>query len=234
MGLIVLAVNIIIRPQRDAGILRRYRYFMVVTVWSYIIPTLSPVKSFYLGGAFYGCFLSLTTVGIGDLVSWWQNRHPKRKWLPGVALLAIVLVQAHRPQFAMQFGPALASDLNNVAENVSAALVADVRRSGKKSPVVFVESPDPITDALLAFNVHLARLPMNPANGYYIESIEDAKSAANSSDYVFISEDRMYMNYPGDKLSAALLSWTLHNQDYSILSDYVDSAGHHSYLFRHL
>jgi hypothetical protein len=232
-GLGVAVLNLAIRPQPTTSLRRRYRLFLLVVIWSFLIPTLSPIKTFFLGASFFGCFICFTIAGIHDLAIWAQRSFPKlASWLVPIVVSACALLLVGPPPFVMTTAPAEAAELNQIADAIAGPLVDDAKKAGTATRCVFVVSPTPLTGAYFVFQARLAGLTMTSAEAYYVDSLSDGESLADHCDYLFLSESRTTSNYPGDRLVDPMIAWARANPSYSILVDFVDSRARHNLLFR--
>src|SRR4029079_4722165 len=65
VGVVVFLINVgRLLWRKDVDRLMRYVGYAGAVVTAYLVPTVSPLKTFYLGGIFYGTFLFFTLNGL--------------------------------------------------------------------------------------------------------------------------------------------------------------------------
>ena len=232
LGLAVAILNAAFSPFAAFGSRRRYWFFAAVALWSYVIPTISPVKSFFLGGIFYGCFFCFTLLGLCNLIIWLQLRQPKSAWLAIPVLLAILACELTSPSLATPVNKNQAGEETRIADAVSQALIIDIPRRQDRNPSIFVESPDPVPEMYLGYAADTAGEHLRVGDGYYTAPLSKAEANATHFRYIFLSQSHLSMNYEGDQLSASMIAWALTNPNFKLVAEYTDDMGRHNYLFR--
>ena len=200
---------------------------------TYLIPTVSPIKSYFLGGVFYGCFLWFTLVGLIDLLRHAGGAFPNwTGWIAPIVLLALCVATFRSVPLATPVDPATAAELNAVSDHTADDVINDMRSRSAKSAIVYFQTPDPVTSYYIVYRARLVGMHVGTAEGFYLQTLDDDKQAMRMADYAFLSEAATLLNFPGDRLNADLLAWIKTDANVSLLSDFVDAHGRHNYLYR--
>lgn len=217
-----------------------YTSFGFVTFVAYLIPTISPVKSAFLGSLFYGTFIFIV---IRSLVLVFQQSKVSGdpelghfrvvQTMAPVALLLFTLLTFHGwvlfTTSAAYNGPEWTRAYDNLATAIENAVVdADLQ----KTAVVFVTSAYPISDANITLLGRLHRTNMRGDPGYYIRQLSAAEEEARKDDFILISQSKFIGTYPGAKLGLPLLEWLKNLDDFYLISELSFDDGLHTYLFK--
>ncbi len=215
----------------------RYCYFALVTFLAYLIPTISPVKTPFLGSIFYGAFLFFTVRGL--VLAFGTRINPGQRGSPwfnlgqviGPALLIFMTVMTFRgwPLLSRQDN---AVEWTRASDHLTAALEEAVTAMGLHRPaIVFITGAFPVSSADVALFSRWHGVNMEGDGGYYLRTIEQEKEHALRADFVLISQ-KVIGRYPGSELNPDLLQWTRSSDDFALVTDFTYSDGLHAYLFR--
>ena len=218
----------------------RYCGFAILSLVAYLIPTLSPVKSPYLGSIFYGTYLLFTVWGL--VLAFRQRMDPAQlepRWfnlgraIGPVLLILLTIVSFHGwvLMSAMAIG-GNGAEWTRAANQLTDALEKTVLAMGLPRPaIVFITAAYPINSANVSLLSRWHGVSMEGDGGYYMRTIEEEKEHAVHADFVLISQKFMGP-YPGSELSPVLLQWIQTSDDFSLVTDVAYSDGLHAYLFR--
>lgn len=221
---------------------------VTMVVLAYLIPTLSGVKSYYLGGIFYGTFLVATIGTLAAIFRPW-GAHPSRpahraRWLLAV-LAGTVLLTTPTVPFVHHWDPRLAADRRAAYQQMVSAIVADASQRqfaapGESAPAVshplrpvsvYTASPTVMTAASVSLLARWQGIPTVGIGGYYTRTIQALQREAGQSDYLILSELHDSL-YPGSIHSPRLLELVKNDPDFMTLSTFQDVHGSRTYLFR--
>lgn len=234
VGLIVLVVHAIVRPATVLGSAGRYWLFAAVLFFAYLIATLSPVKSYYLGGAFYGCFLWFTLVGLVDLLLYAQAAFPRMSYVGAPAILGVLCLLTFRlnPLFWTAVAPADAAALRAISDSAANAILADMQRRNVVYSKVFFQTTDPVQSTYVVWRGGLAHKSIDAVDGAFRRSLNEDEREMSGADYAFLTKAAKPTTYPGFRFNSDMLTWAKQNQSFSVIWNFVDAQKKESYLFR--
>lgn len=208
-----------------------------MVVLAYLIPTLSGVKSYFLGGIFYGTFLIATIASITTLLHDLDARHESpahhMRWALPIVATVIVLTAPSVP-LVNAWDHRFTVEIRAVYRQMMDAIAADTARSTSAGREVVVYTPSPFI-----MNAHAITLlsrwkgaPIVGLEGYYPRTMSEQRANLERSDYVILSELNDSV-YPGSALAPALLALVRSDPDFEKISDFEHADGLHTFLFRH-
>ena len=208
-----------------------------MVVLAYLIPTLSGVKSYFLGGIFYGTFLIATIVSITALVhhldaSRESPKHRMRWALPAVA--SVIVLTAPSVPLARVWDHRFTVEIRAVYQQMMDAIVRDASQSPspKQSVVVYTPSPFVMNAGAITLLSRWEGAPIAGLEGYYPRTMSEQRANLEKSDYVILSELNDSV-YPGSTLSPELLALVRSDPDFEKISVFEHANGLHTFLFRH-
>lgn len=215
----------------------RYCCFALVILLAYLIPTMAPVKTPFLGSIFYGAFLFFTVWGL--VLAFGARKDPAwpgPRWLNlgpavGPALLIFMTVMTFRgwPLLSKQDN---AAEWTRASDHLTAALERAVTAIGLHRPaIVFITGAFPVSSANVSLFSRWHGVNMEGDGGYYLRTIDEEKEHALRADFVLISQ-KVIGRYPGSELNPELLQWIRSSDDFALVTDFTYSDGLHAYLFR--
>lgn len=256
VGLIVLVVHAIVRSATILGSAGRYWLFAAVLCFAYLIAAFSPVKSYYLGGAFYGCFLWFTLVGLADLLLYAQAAFPRMSFVGAPAILGVLCLLTFQlnplwctvaPADALSAGatvhgiadpctvlPADAAAIRAISDGVADAILADMQRRNVVYATVFFQTTDPVESTYVVWRAALAHKLIVPVDSFFRSSLKEDERVMSGADYAFLSEAAIpsHIDYPGYRFNSDMFTWAKTNSSFSAIWNFVDAQQKESYLFR--
>jgi hypothetical protein len=238
IGLAAFAANIIqlLWSGRREDLVYYSCYAGVVLV-AYLIPTLSPVKSYYLGGIFYGTFLVFT---IASLVALFQAITSRlARYTLGAALAGLALFTAPGVPLATKVDPKDAADWRAAYDQMVAAIVKDVAHSSVSSgvaasgtPLVVYTSSPGVNAQTISIILRWEGISVRPDTSYYTRTLQTLEKQLLRSDYAILS-DFHDESYPGWILTPQLLEFAMKQAEFETISTYTHPSGMRIYLLKH-
>jgi hypothetical protein len=208
VALIMVRLGIaLLHDRRDVG---RSITLVVAVLVAYAIPTLSPVKSYFLGAMFYGVFIVAMALnfcaivaGLEDILSRLTLSPALRRWLvSGLHLLPLVVVLSlfvykcfpARVEVATRFSQDQIHDIRTATEQVwsllqQRSLMPDARASVQagKVPVVIFSSPYPVTSRTIELYAVQARMPLHVRGEYFERTLDAAAKVLLAADVAIVT-----------------------------------------------
>lgn len=192
---------------------------------AYAIPTLSNVKSYFLGAMFYGLFIVAMTLNFGAVVagldaviSRLMPRPPLQHWLrsglhlvPLAAVLSLFIATCIPGQVILPtaFTPDQIQDVRTAMAKVWSLLqersqgVEASARSGK-APVVSFSSPYPVTPTTIQLYALQAGTRLDVRGEFFNRTLDAAEKALLASDLAIVTSS-MPHNLPGPRMGDELI-----------------------------
>jgi hypothetical protein len=209
-GLALIMVRLglaLLHDSRDVG---RSITLVVAVLVAYAIPTLSPVKSYFLGAMFYGVFIvamalnfCAVVAGLEGILSRLTLSPALRRWLvSGLHLPPLVVVLplfVHdcfpgRVEVATKFNQDQIHDFRTATEKVwsllqQKSLMPDAQASleAGKVPVVIFSSPYPVTSRTIELYAVQARMPLRVRGEYFDRTLDAAAKVLLASDVAIVT-----------------------------------------------
>jgi hypothetical protein len=209
-GLALIMVRLglaLLHDSRDVG---RSITLVVAVLVAYAIPTLSPVKSYFLGAMFYGLFIvamalnfCAVVAGLEGILSRLTLSPALRRWLvSGLHLPPLVVVLplfVHncfpgRVEVATKFNQDQIHDFRTATEKVwsllqQKSLMPDAQASVEagKVPVVIFSSPYPVTSRTIELYAVQARMPLRVRGEYFDRTLDAAAKVLLASDVAIVT-----------------------------------------------
>jgi hypothetical protein len=218
-----------------------------VVILAYLIPTISSVKSYFLGGVFYGTFIVATIAALVSIVRA-SEEHRNRvgyaaRWaLPVVACLT--LFTAPGLPLVDVWDRQLAAESNAVYQQMMSAIARDSSQrdlTDAVNPLPRPSSPQPVhvyTPSPFVMNGHAISLIARwegkrivGTEGYYTRTIPEQQANLTKSNYVILSELHD-TRYPGSSLSPQLLELVEADPRFETISVFRHANGLRTLLFR--
>jgi phosphoglycerol transferase len=237
LGLFFLTVTSYLLWRRRAvdQALRLFIFAGAVSV-AYLIPTASPVKTYYLGGMFYGTFLLFTLTVLTlffelleDTIRARGYRAVLVKYAALVMLLLVALTSVDRFSLVSQFDPAASADLRVVSARIVAA-ISSAAENKHRQVHVYVPSPFPITSHYVQLAEAMKQIDTIAVPGYFVSSLPEQEANVNKADFIVLS-DHSGEYYPGGKLTPQLLNYVREGSGFRQITVFTHSDGKATYLF---
>ena len=214
----------LLHDRRDVG---RSITLLVAVLVAYAIPTLSPVKSYFVGAMFYGVFIVAMALNLCAIIGgfegilWRPTLSPAlRRWLvSGLHLLPLVVALslfAHnclpgRVELATRFNQDQIHDMRTATEKVwsllqQKSLMPDAQASveaGKVAVVTF-SSPYPVTSRTIQLYAVQARVPLRVRGQYFNRTLDAAAKVLLASDVAIVTSSIPH-NLPGPRMGDELI-----------------------------
>lgn len=213
-----------------------YLCYASVILLAYLIPTFSSVKSYFLGGVFYGSFLVFTVASLTMVLAAIPTVTPRS--IVAVSIAAVAVLFAPGNPLVTSVNPRLSADLRAVYERMLSGIVSDVQTSatqeskGVPTPiVVYTSSPAVMNAGAIQLMMRWRNVRVHSTAGYYTRTLGELESELEKADYAIISEynDK---TYPGSLLSPQLLQVALDRPDFDAIAVYTHPSGKRTYLFK--
>jgi hypothetical protein len=205
------------------------------------------MKSYFLGGIFYGTFIVATIGTVVDIVGSLEGAHDGpmcgARWaLPFVACLSVLMAPA--VPLASVWDRHFAAEINvvyqqmisgiNKSEGLAAASHEPHSRasSSPKPVIVYIPSPFVMSSTTISLIARWEGNAIVGTAGYYTSTIREHQANLAKSDYAVISELHDSL-YPGSTLSPQLIQLIRSDADFDIVSVFQHANGYHTFLFRH-
>jgi len=231
-GLIVFFINIVVLCiSRRWSDLLRYLAYAAAVFAAYCAPTLSPIKSFFLGGIFYGTFLIFTVHGLVLLFSAMRAKSPLAMQASAALIILLALYTFQGMPLIVNIGPQEARDRHAVNDEIVAALAQELSRLPQNfTATIYVPAPDPVTDSYLTLRLGWLGYNVRALGGYYTRTMREHEQMLNSSNFVVLTDVTQSV-FPGQQFSPELIKRVSVDPSYRKLVDFLDSSGRHTYLF---
>ena len=225
LALIMLRLGLaLLHDRRDVG---RSITLVVAVLVAYAIPTLSPVKSYFLGAMFYGVFivamaLNLCAIigGLEGILSRLTLGPALRRWLvSGLHILPLVVALSlfvhnclpGRVELATRLNQDQIHDMRTATERVwsllpQKSLMPDAQASVQagKVPVVTFSSPYPVTSRTIQLYAVQAHMPLHVQHQYFNRTLDAAAKVLLASDVAIVTSS-MPHNLPGPRMGDELI-----------------------------
>jgi len=225
LALALARVGLILsNDRRDAGAAATV---LATAFVAYAIPTLSSLKSYFVGAIFYGVFIVTMTLNFGAVVSGLEAvisrsmlkpplQDRLRSALHVVPLAAVLLLFAAncfpgRVALATRLTPDQIQDIRTATAEVwsllqtSPMLGLSPSVQAGKVPLVSFSSPYPVTSTAIQLYAAQARMRLNVRGEYFNRTIEAAEKALLASDVAIVTSS-MPHNLPGPRMGDQLIS----------------------------
>jgi hypothetical protein len=237
LGLLFLAASSFLTwRRRDTGQLLRLLLYAWVVATSYLVPTISPMKSYFLGGMFYGTFLLFTLTvmslffeSLEETIRVGGYRTVLVKYAALIMLLLVALTSLDRFSLATQFDSAGSADVRAVSSRIIAG-ISSAAENKHHQILVYVPSPAPITSYYIRLAETMRNVDTIVQYGYYVRSLEEQEANANKADFVVLS-DHAGMFYPGSQMTPQLLNYLRADAAFRQIVLFTHPDGKGTYLF---
>jgi hypothetical protein len=237
LGLLFLAAgSFLMWRRRDTGQLLRLVLYAGVVATAYLVPTISPIKSYYLGGMFYGTFLlfTLTVVSLffeslEETIRVRDYRAVLVKYAALVMLLLVALTSLDRFSLAVQFDTAASADVRAVSARIIAG-ISSAAENKHHQILVYTPSPIPITSHYIQLAEIMRNVDTIVQAGYFVRSLEEQEANANKADFVVLSNHAGTF-YPGAKMTPQLLNYLRADAAFRQIVLFTHPDGKGTYLF---
>jgi hypothetical protein len=251
VGIVALVANAVrLRICRRNQDLAYHLGLVAVVVMAYLIPTLSGVKSYFLGGIFYGTFVVATVGTLVATVDALQGYHNTlgrlvRCALPvaaGLSILmapAVPLVNVADRRFAADINAVYAQMMSTIGRDASSfspvpgpSGMPAAPSSPPRPVVVYVPSPAVLDSVAISLLARWEGMPIVGTEGYYTRTLAEHQRNLAQSDYAILSEFHDSV-YPGSLLSPRVLEFVTNHPDFERISTFRHANGLRTFLFRH-
>lgn len=230
LGLAVFVINVFICVHQDRQALWRYIVYSTIVLVAYIVPTMSPIKSYYLGGIFYGSFVIFTVHGLVRIFVTLGGYSSTATRIAASALVVLAFFEFQPSSMLITESQRKAKEIRAVNEQVIDGLAREVAaRQWNRAPLVFVPGPTPITSDYLQLKMGWAGLPVRGKSGYYLRTLQEQLDRLQRADFVVLTEAQNA--FPGQILSPELIARVRSDPAFFQIVDFTNSRGEHTYLF---
>ena len=192
---------------------------------AYAIPTLSNVKSYFLGAMFYGVFIvtmmlnfGAVVAGLDAVISRLMPRSPLQPWLrsglhlvPLAAVLSLFLANGLPGRVALPTAltPDQIQDIRIATAKVWSLLQqrsqgVEASAQGGKVPVISFSSPYPVTPTTIQLYAVQARMRLDVRAQFFNRTLDAAEKALLASDVAIVTSS-MPHNLPGPRMGDELI-----------------------------
>jgi hypothetical protein len=231
LGLVVFAINVVLLWRtRNVAALLRYLAYAAAVFAAYSAPTISPIKSFYIGGIFYGTFLIFTVHGLVLIFEALEAYFLNVARIAAVALLLACVASFQPNPLIRRHAIQQAAERTALNEKLVAVLSKEVRGALGPPPILYVAGPEPVTHTYVALRLKWLDLNLNTTTGYYARTMEEQLDLMRHANFVVLTEAELN-RYPGEILTPELLKAAISDPGLMKIVDFTDSRGRHTYLF---
>jgi hypothetical protein len=232
LGVVVLLINVVRLVRcRNFPALLRYLGYATAVVAAYCAPTLSPIKTFYFGGIFYGTFLFFTVHGL-VLIFVGLQAYSLTAARVTAAVLVVLSLYAFQPNpLLIRVTAQDGAERKALNEQVVDALKREVAAMPPDyAPFVYIAAPDPVTAPYLELKMGWAGRRLRPIAGYFARTPQEQFDFLERARFVLLTEAGPKV-LPGEALSADLIERLSSDPSFVKIVDFADSRGQHTYLF---
>jgi hypothetical protein len=219
VGLGLFAIRLALGAYLKSGDVARAVALLSALVACYVIPSITPVKSYFLGAMFYGPFVVSTALNYAAIVTLVRDGSGGRNlgpiWVFDALQLAVMMALAAVFLRAVTVSePPLATVFDEVTRQevrASSEVVWQVLRSlpvpAGRQLLVSVSSPFPVNASLLELYALQARIPLTSREDYFYSRLDDALRNITGADVMVVTSSLPH-NLPtprmGDEIIRAL------------------------------
>jgi hypothetical protein len=192
---------------------------------AYAIPTLSNVKTYFLGAMFYGVFIvtmmlnfGAVVAGLDAVISRLMPRTPLQRWLglglhlvPLAAVLSLFLATCLSGRVALStaLSPNQIQDIRIATARVWSLLQersqgVEASAQPGKVPVISFSSPYPVTPATIQLYAVQARMPLDVRAELFNRTLDATEKALLASDVAIVTSS-MPHNLPATRMGDELI-----------------------------
>lgn len=240
LALAVSRVGLIwLNGRRDVGAAATV---LAATLVAYALPTMSSLKSYFVGAIFYGVFIVTMTLNFGAVVAGFDAiisrsmlKPSLQNWLSSalhvVPLAAVLLLFAAncvpgRVTLATSLTPDQIQDIRTATAQVWSLLqqqspMRELPPSVQAGKVLLVSfsSPYPVTSTTIQLYAAQTRMRLNVRGEYFNRTIEAAEKALLASDVAIVTSS-MPHNLPGPQMGDQLISRMDTNPDMCLVDSF--------------
>jgi hypothetical protein len=226
IGVGLFAARLALSFRFDRKDFRRAWALLAALIWVYIVPTLSEMKTFFVGGSIYGVFVVAMAVNFASVIGLVDRAVASRGMFPGgrplitrrfalaatlalaVASLAFELA-AGRIRIATVFPKPWIEDTANGTARVwdtlrRSADAATNDEQNRRPVTVTFSSPSPVNPSIIQLYAAKAGMPLDAGAAYFHRTLEAAAQALAASDFSVVTSS-MPHNLPGPRMGDDLI-----------------------------
>ena len=212
----------VLNDRRDVGMSAT---ILAAGLIAYAIPTLSNIKSYFLGAMFYGVFIvtmmlnfGAVLAGLDAVISRLTPRPALQRWLssglhlvPLAAVLSLFLANCFPGRIRLPTGltPDQIQDIRLATAKVWSLLQersqgVEASAQGGKVPVISFSSPYPVTPTTIQLYAVQARMRLDVRAQFFNRTLDAAEKALLASDVAIVTSS-MPHNLPGPRMGDELI-----------------------------
>jgi hypothetical protein len=238
VGIIFLLGNgvcAIISRRTDKRGFVHYLSTISILLTSYIIPSISPLKSLYVGGLFYGTASMVMVWNLGALL--------RRIPVPPIATAIgglLIFITFWRPSTLLTTGSE-APDVDQATRALAPAVLEKLAQRDSNQPVMrtLVTSPGPVFDATFKYLAMIKQLPGVFIGGYFFRTWDELLRAVSTAEIVIVTDLGAVgqggagrgFPYPSTVFQDQLMQVMEHDRSFQRIASYSDSTGHRTIAF---
>lgn len=220
VGLALMAMRLglaLLSDRRDVGAAVA---FLAAILVAYLIPSLSNLKSFFIGAFFYDAFIVTMMLNFFAVVAAldalvarlllrpvWQHRLKSAIHFAPLAVAGCLFVASCIPGrigLATALTPNQIQDIRTATAKVWSLLQQRSAATSDKGPVVVFSSFYPVTPTAIELYAAQANMPLDVRGEYFNRTAEAAEKALLASDVAVVSSS-MPQNLPGPRMGDELI-----------------------------
>jgi hypothetical protein len=212
----------VLNDRRDVGMSAT---ILAAGLIAYALPTLSNIKSYFLGAMFYGVFIvtmmlnfGAVLAGLDAVISRLTPRPALQRWLssglhlvPLAAVLSLFLANCFPGRIRLPTGltPDQIQDIRLATAKVWSLLQersqgVEASAQGGKVPVISFSSPYPVTPTTVQLYAVQARMRLDVRAQFFNRTLDAAEKALLASDVAIVTSS-MPHNLPGPRMGDELI-----------------------------
>jgi hypothetical protein len=226
IGLALAAIRVCLAAVVDRRDIAAAVSVLAAGLIAYAIPSLSYVKTYFLGAIFYGAFIvtmllnyGAVVAGFDSIISRWTLKpalQSRISW--GLHLLPLAMVLAlfaanclGRVQLATGFNPDEIQDMRAATAKVWSLLQDKSLLQGERLPsqaskalAISFTSPYPVTPSAIELYAEQARMPIEVRGEYYRRTADEVEKALLAADLAVITSSIPH-SLPGPRMGDELI-----------------------------
>lgn len=219
---------------RNRGVFVRTLAVWASLFTAYAIPTVSPVKSDFIGSLFYGTFIAGALWSLAQLL--------RAKPVPGVVVLAAgtaIFLVSWRPSVPMvKHDSSYYAAIDKANRAVTPAILEVLADGSAQGEIlsVYTASPGPVLDATLRYEALLRGIPSTFWGDYTSRNWSSILAKAQMADVVVATNAGALgqggnFSYPGIQYQDRLIAELATDRSWRTLTIYIDDAGYKTIVF---
>ena len=216
----------------DRRLLARGLAYGLIVLVAYAIPTVLAMKSYFLGGAFYGVLVTATVALLAELwpsLDGWRTRYAAGALCAGGVAVLLWTNILTPPAILTRYDPSVRQDHRDGAARVWSILRQHAEARSHDTPPgtiyrALVLSPEPISADLISLYGLQRGVPILGISRYYTRNVDELISPLANNDYVVVT-DSADTQLTGPRLGNAFKAIMAARDDFALVGTYARTNG---------